>query len=360
MQVHQLHEKYGPVVRVSPNHLTFTDLDAYKTVYGHRVAQAGSGTAHVPENPKCLTYYKSTDEIPVNILMADRDEHARLRRALSHGFSDRAMREQEPLIARYLEMLVQGIKEAGEQGRKPLDMVKWYNWITFDIIGDLTFAESFGCLEKRTTHPFVELITATVDRGAYLLALRYLRLQWAVLGVLRLLAGDPLQFLNKMLGDKVKNRLAVEKERYDLFEGLVKRREEWVSVMLPRFSCPWEVLADEPQNLGVPHLTSNAILLIAAGSETTASLLSGVTYLLLENPEAMEKLKHEVRSSFKSADEITIASASRLPYLLACLNEALRRWPPAAANLPREVHEGGETILGRFVPEKARDPRDAH
>lgn len=100
-------------------------------------------------------------------------------------------------------------------------------------------------------------------------------------------------------------------------------------------------------------LTTNAAVLVAAGSDTTANLLAGVTYLLLENPDAMEKLKHEVRTSFQSADEITIASVSRLPYTLACLNEALRRWPPALGNLAREVHEGGEVILGKFLPGKA-------
>lgn len=65
----------------------------------------------------------------------------------------------------------------------------------------------------------------------------------------------------------------------------------------------------------------------------------------------MEKLKHEVRSSFRRAADITIASVGRLPYLLACLNEGLRRYPPAVANLPRDVHEGGEMIAGGFVPE---------
>ena len=88
-----------------------------------------------------------------------------------------------------------------------------------------------------------------------------------------------------------------------------------------------------------------------AGSETIASLLSGPTYLLSQNPDALERLKHEVRTSFNSVGDITIASVSRLPYLLACLNEALRRYPPAVSNLVREVHKGGEVIAGRFVPQ---------
>lgn len=98
------------------------------------------------------------------------------------------------------------------------------------------------------------------------------------------------------------------------------------------------------------RLTSNAVVLIAAGSETTATLLAGVTYLLLSNPEKMAKLKIEVRNAFNSAEEITIASASRLPYMLACLNEALRMYPPVTGSLVRQIAPGGATIAGHVLP----------
>lgn len=91
-------------------------------------------------------------------------------------------------------------------------------------------------------------------------------------------------------------------------------------------------------------------MLVAAGSETTATLLSGVTYLLLSNPEAMAKLKIEIRNAFYSADEITIASASRLPYMLACLNEALRMYPPVTGSTVRQIAAGGATIAGHVLP----------
>jgi len=98
------------------------------------------------------------------------------------------------------------------------------------------------------------------------------------------------------------------------------------------------------------RLQSNAAVLVGAGSETTATLLSGVTYLLLSNPEAMAKLKIEIRNAFNSADDITIASASRLPYMLACLNEALRMYPPVTGSLVRQVAPGGAAIAGHVLP----------
>lgn len=99
------------------------------------------------------------------------------------------------------------------------------------------------------------------------------------------------------------------------------------------------------------RIRANAGLLVVAGAETTATLLSGITYLLLKNPEALSRLAEEVRSTFKSEDEITLLSVSRLHYMLACLDEALRCYPPVAIGFPRQVPKGGTTIAGEFIPE---------
>lgn len=65
-----------------------------------------------------------------------------------------------------------------------------------------------------------------------------------------------------------------------------------------------------------------------AGSETTASLLSGVIYYLLKNPSVLEKLVKEIRSAFPTEEAITIASVSSLKYESAVLQEGLRIFPP--------------------------------
>lgn len=98
-------------------------------------------------------------------------------------------------------------------------------------------------------------------------------------------------------------------------------------------------------------LKANCGILIIGGSETTATLLSGVTYFLLTNPEPMRKLTEEIRSSFKSESEIDFVSVNNLPYLLACLDEALRMYPPVPIGLPRIVPAGGAKIVDEFVPE---------
>jgi cytochrome P450 len=99
-------------------------------------------------------------------------------------------------------------------------------------------------------------------------------------------------------------------------------------------------------------LIANAEILIIGGSETTASLLSGVTYLLLTNEDAYERLKKEIRSIFHSQEEINLISVAQLTYLQACLEEGLRMYPPIANGLPRVCPPGGATIGGNLIPEK--------
>lgn len=88
-----------------------------------------------------------------------------------------------------------------------------------------------------------------------------------------------------------------------------------------------------------------------AGSETTATLLAGVTYLLLSNPDTLKKLTDEVRTTFKEESDITMTSVNQLTYMLACLNEALRVYPPVPTGLPRVVPRGGRSVLERYVPQ---------
>ena len=91
--------------------------------------------------------------------------------------------------------------------------------------------------------------------------------------------------------------------------------------------------------------------MIIAGSETTATLLSGAVFLLATNSSTLEKLTKEVRSSFRKEEDITLLSVQKLPYMLACLNESLRKYPPVANGMPRVAKSGGINIAGCHVSE---------
>ncbi|KAI0484433.1 isotrichodermin C-15 hydroxylase [Xylariaceae sp. FL0804] len=320
----RLHDRYGPVVRIGPDHLSFTDARAWKDIYGHRVGSE----SHAAEMSKSFVFSKTIRAIPHSIINAGREEHARLRRALSHGFSDGSMRQQEPLIARYVDLLLARLHAECGGGARALNVEAWYNWATFDIVGDLVFGQPFRCLESADYHPWVGFLFRSVRLGAGMVALTYVG-GGALVQLAYRLGVRTLRALREYTDGMLRTRLAMEQPRPDLFEGLLKRRDEW--------------------DLSFEKLSAVASLLVLAGSETTATLLSGATYLLLTHPQALDKVVEEVRSTFKDAGEINISSVSNLSYMLAVLNESLRLYPPVASSLVRVVPRGGATIADHFV-----------
>lgn len=101
------------------------------------------------------------------------------------------------------------------------------------------------------------------------------------------------------------------------------------------------------------EVISNMRILLTAGSETTATLLSGATYHLLQNPAVLQRVQLEIRRAFKSEEDITVRSVSKpdlLPYLEAVLQESLRCYPSIPAILPRITGPEGALIDGNFVP----------
>lgn len=91
------------------------------------------------------------------------------------------------------------------------------------------------------------------------------------------------------------------------------------------------------------------LTLVLAGSETTATLLSGVTYQLLIHPQIYDKAKAEIRGKFNTEADITMASVQECEYMMAVLDEALRVYPPAPAGFDRTALQDME-ISGVKVP----------
>ncbi|RYP06150.1 hypothetical protein DL764_003326 [Monosporascus ibericus] len=334
-KVAELHAEYGPVLRIMPDELSFSSADAWDDIYGHRKHGAG-------EFPKDERFYSLGQAH--NIVFSTREDHAALRRALSHGFSERSMREQEPIIGAYVDLLIQRLRENSKpaapsssgsgQGEVapatlPVNMREWLNWTTFDVIGDLGFGSAFGCLEKSDYHPWVHLIAHNLIANSVMQALRYLGLMSVVrYYVNRGSQGEQLELVRA----KLRQRMELGVERPDLIEGLIRKKDDL--------------------HLSFENLAMNANVLIIAGSETTATLLSSVVFFLTSHPDKLARVAKEVRTTFNSEEEIGLNSVSRLSYMLASLNEALRLYPPVATGLPRQVPKGGAYVAGHFIPEK--------
>ncbi|GFP52263.1 trichothecene C-15 hydroxylase [Trichoderma asperellum] len=314
--------RYGDIVRVAPDELAYCNGAAWNDIMGHR--KRGQG-----ENGKDPIFWKTQQH---SVISADRENHTRMRRTLAHGFSAQAMLDQQPLIQGYVDMLINRLRESCDDGNRPMEMTSWYNWTTFDIIGDLAFGEPFGCLQNSDYHPWVSLVFQRIRGGAINNALR--RFPFGERLIQFLIPKEARKKFHahfQLTQEKVNKRLADTNPRPDFMEVMTKREGDM------KFSYP--------------ELVDNASLLIIAGSETTATTLSGVTYMLLTHQEILQKTIDEVRSSFSSEAEIDLLSVQKLGYMMAVLQETLRMYPPVPATIPRKAQPGGDMICGQYVPE---------
>ena len=150
-----LHKQYGDVVRVTPTGLSFINAEAGLDIYARKPGQLEFRKDEL-RYTKYL-YINGSQEI----LTTDEKDHPRLRRVLAHAFSDKEIREQEPLVRKHVDVLIRRLNEHSATGI--VNLSKWLTWTTFDIIGDLAFGEPFGCLETGNYHLWVSLIFDTVQ-----------------------------------------------------------------------------------------------------------------------------------------------------------------------------------------------------
>ncbi|KAH9218486.1 cytochrome P450 [Leptodontidium sp. 2 PMI_412] len=322
-KIAEFHDRYGPVVRISPNELNFNVEEAWLDIYGKPPSRN-------TQLPKDQDQFIANPNGPRGLLLEpDDDVHARHRRNLAPGFSEKILREQEPLITKYFDLLIQRLREKSDS---PVNMVEYFEFATVDIISDLTFGESFDCLEKLEIHLSLQLLHRA-GRAIAILGLmqKFYPLNKIFLAFFAHYARDEEMRFRTLIREKLLSRLELPDPRPDI-----------VCYSQKRLNTKEGMMFDE--------LTETGGLLIAAGSETTASLLSGVTYHRLTNRSILAKLTDEVRNAFKKESEITMISVNSLEYLLAVLNEALCIYPPVPGNLNRITPPEGCMVAGRFIP----------
>lgn len=226
MEMLAVHQKYGPIVRVAPNELAVSHESAWRDV------MTGS-----QELPKWTEYYKVQDPQPTYIMSAPDDEHAAIRRRLGQGFSDRAMREMEPIIQRYITQFSERLqqrcgvaqsKENIKENAVVLDLHKWFNFLSFDLIGDLAFGESYDCLKNEEYHPWVAPIFEVTKISAIMSSMsHYPWLKRTLLRIFRSVIETKLR--EHQAHTRVKLEARMELHRSDLVESLLKAMGKDVS-----------------------------------------------------------------------------------------------------------------------------------
>lgn len=326
--------RYGDIVRVAPDEISCAKPEAWQDIYAHR-----PGHAQFPKNP--VWWGELPGRAPSIVSAPTASDHDRMRKVLSHCFSMKALMAEEPTIQGYVDLLIEQLTRRIDPKRKDegtvVNIVDWFMFTTFDIVGDLGFGEPFRCLAGSAYHPWVAAIFSYFRIGALAASVRFYPVLDAMLT--RLMPASAMKEADEMYQwsvDKTHRRMEMDTERDDFMAQILEKN-------------------GEENGMSLPEIENNSNVLIVSGSETCGTVLSGTTNMLVKNPACLEKLTAEIRSRFSRSEEMIFTALAEMPYLNAVIQEGLRMCPPVPSGLQHLVPAGGDMVCGRWFPEGVSD-----
>jgi cytochrome P450 len=154
--VQELHEQYGTstlscsnpllrsqnptgnVARLSPHIVDFSSISAAKRIHAFTRPLLKA---------KMYDIFKNSNGARSTFDVRDPEAHARHRRLLTSAMSEASLKTVESVVHERAALAVQRI---GEETKKEgsADVMKWWMFFSTDVIGELTFGDSFRMLEQ--------------------------------------------------------------------------------------------------------------------------------------------------------------------------------------------------------------------
>ncbi|GIJ86437.1 hypothetical protein Asppvi_005326 [Aspergillus pseudoviridinutans] len=326
--VDKMHKAYGKVLRLEPNLISICTPNAIRTVYGPGTKfEKGMFYSRGPKEKQLLVNLAST---------TDKRVHARKRRIISHAMSEAAIRSYEPTILEKTRLFCQRVSDPTTFEGTYKNMSRWFSFLTYDIMGELTFSQSYDMLTKSDNH-FIQPLIDSYQHSQVILGTEPKIEQWglAPLLFLRIMAAN--QRFRKYVDDQVNGRIALEKSGNgpsDIFKLLLDHKDK-----------------ETGESMGFKELSDEAVVLIIAASDTTGTALAGLFFYLARYPACYKKLQQEIRSQFSDVEDI-VGGPKLLAckYMRACVDEALRMSPGVPGFLTREAPEGASIDGHYFAP----------
>ena len=323
----RLHAKYGSMVRIAPEELTTTGAAAWRDIYASKPLLEKDPYSQTPPINGANSLFSSNGE-----------EHARLRKTMVNAFSDKALRDQSPIIETYVKSLLLRLRrELGKSSGGKIDVAKYYGYAALDIVADLTYGESFYGLEGDNEHSWILgfFLGTTFGTVRNSLSRHYPLDQIFGWAFLRLTAKNRAKMWNDATS-KIRRRLEMG--------DLGSERSDFITPVIGN------VDVDKKVSITMKELTTNGLAVVIAGCQLSTIALSTCTYLLCRFPGTLKLLTHEIRTKFDSDEDITVTSTQDLPYLKAVINEGLRMHHPTPVNMPRNVLSEGQIVDGHWIP----------
>ncbi|RAH57400.1 cytochrome P450 [Aspergillus piperis CBS 112811] len=308
-EIEKMHQKYGPIVRVSPYELHCIDPDFYNVIY-----------ASLPQ--KRDKYEKFTKSPDCNNATGFTVEHAhhRMRRdALAPFFSKRNTLGLEDSIKACVDQLCANIARA-HAAQEPFNLTLGSIATTMDVLTSYSFGQPFGLLADEAL--------ATQWRDTVFHIMRALPIVRAFPLLVRLVDLLP-PIISKWITPDLsilmgwKQRIRKQTEDVLAYRGIYSDPDRKATTVI-------EALRDSdklpPKEKTLQRLSEEGAILLIAGSETPAKVNAVLWYHLLANPTRLQRLRTELASIYPDPKHPlpSVTELEKLPYLNACILEGLR------------------------------------
>ncbi|RDW91649.1 cytochrome P450-21 [Coleophoma crateriformis] len=333
LAIDDVHRRLGTHVRIAPNHISISNPQAVQDIYGH-------GANFM----KDAWYDGGAGEYRHMADTRIKAEHQAKRKKLAHLFAQKTIANLEPVVCGCTGVLVNQI-DNHIASNKPINMRRYLNYYTIDLFAELLYGYSLECLERGDDIIDAETKNGKVYKVAFIKSLHEATIKNTVLGM-----EAPLLPLTKKLFswhpymksgadyDNIVHHNTVKRMRAtnnteDIFSKLLQNSK------------------GEDLNLPFGEVFAECNVMMNAGTDTTTAALTNSIYLIYKHPDVLQKLRKELDGATGEEEVPSYDKLANLPYLRACIEEALRVRPASSMGLPRVVPKGGRWIAGQFIDE---------
>ncbi|EOA91723.1 uncharacterized protein SETTUDRAFT_152774 [Exserohilum turcica Et28A] len=339
----QLHEQYGPVVRIGPNEVSTADLSTLPQIYRNQrpliktdfYSVWGGGT--ISEQ---LDLFAETNE----------RVHSNRRRTVNPVYTLTNVLKNETYINKVSELFIQRLGEFADRGES-LDFGEWLQMYTFDVVGEIFFGSMFGFLEHSKDH---EAYIASLDALMPVLCVAAVASNYMRPLVMGSAIAIPVVFKALKALESIRNAavIATKKRVKEVEDGKVPRND----MLQQLFDIVQE--KGEKANFSGREVTLEAYVAMLAGSDTTAIAFRATFYYLVRNPEMLRKAQAEIDAAVAAgllSSPVKYSEATtKLPYICASIKEAMRMHPSVGLSMQRYAPEEGIETGNKFIPKGYR------
>ncbi|KAL1603476.1 hypothetical protein SLS60_005063 [Paraconiothyrium brasiliense] len=212
------------------------------------------------------------------------------------------------------------------------DVLKWWMFFSTDVIGELTFGDSFRMLEQGKVNQYArDLQKIAVNVGVRVAFPR----------VVKLASYLPLPLFTAVYAATQRMRSYAE-ESIHRYERMVAAEPN-----NPKPTLFTKLFKAGEETMSRPELVADSQTYITAGSDTTAHSLTYLTWAVCRDETVKPRLVKELETLPEGYRDEDLKA---LPYLNQVVQETLRLYAAAPALLPREIPPGGCEVDGYWMP----------